>query len=110
VELAPDAADGRHLQTLVRKSLIEPEPAAAPDEDLFRFGHILIREAAYAALPKRLRTDLHERHADWLEASEDELLVDVEEIVGYHLEVAALSLRDVSPAEPRAAALAARAG
>jgi class 3 adenylate cyclase/tetratricopeptide (TPR) repeat protein len=108
--LAPEAAGGSQLQTLVRKRLIEPEPAAGQGEDAFRFGHVLIRDAAYGALPKRLRAELHERHAGWLEAGEGERLADVEEIVGYHLEAAALALRDISPYDPKAAALAARAG
>jgi class 3 adenylate cyclase/tetratricopeptide (TPR) repeat protein len=109
-DLAPGAADASQLQTLVRKRLIEPERVAPAGEDAFRFGHILIREAAYGALPKRLRAALHERHADWVERNEGDRLADVDEIVGYHLEVAALSLRDVSPTDPRAAALATRAG
>ena len=36
-------------------------------EDAFRFGHILVRDAAYAGLAKRTRAELHERFADWLE-------------------------------------------
>jgi hypothetical protein len=109
-ELAPAAADAGQLQTLVRKRLIEPEPAAAPGEDAFRFGHILIREAAYIALPKRLRADLHERYAGWLERAEAEALPEFDELVGYHLEAAAFALREVSPADPRTSALASRAG
>ena len=37
--------------------------ATCPDDDAFRFRHILIRDAAYDALPKATRADLHERFA-----------------------------------------------
>ncbi len=75
---------GTHLLTLVRKELIRPDRATVPGDDGFRFGHILIRDAAYEAIPKRQRAILHERFADWLE----ERLADdaPDEIVGYHLE------------------------
>ena len=36
-------------------------------EDGFRFAHILVRDAAYDSTPKRLRSELHERFADWVE-------------------------------------------
>jgi class 3 adenylate cyclase/tetratricopeptide (TPR) repeat protein len=72
------------LQRLVRKRLVRPERSSFPGEDAFRFGHILIRDAAYAATSKELRAELHERFADWLEAKSSEY----DEIVGYHLEQA----------------------
>ncbi len=56
-----------------------------PGDDGFRFRHALIRDAAYAAVPKEVRSRLHERYADWLEGAAPEL----DEIVGYHLEQAA---------------------
>jgi class 3 adenylate cyclase/tetratricopeptide (TPR) repeat protein len=85
----PDRADvGAHLLSLVRKELIRPDRATLPGDDAFRFGHILIRDAAYDAIPKRQRAVLHERFADWLETRlGDEA---PEEVVGYHLEQAYL--------------------
>ena len=85
----PDRLDvGGHLLTLVRKELIRPDRATVPGDDAFRFGHILIRDAAYEAMPKRLRAVLHERYADWLVAR---LGGDAaHELVGYHLEQAYL--------------------
>ena len=41
--------------------------ATLPGDDAFRFRHLLIRDAAYDALPKATRAELHERFADWLE-------------------------------------------
>jgi class 3 adenylate cyclase/tetratricopeptide (TPR) repeat protein len=88
-ELLPEPqrpAVGSHLLTLIRKELIRPDRAALPGDDGFRFGHILIRDAAYEALPKRQRAALHERYADWLASKLDDDAPD--EIVGYHLEQA----------------------
>ena len=56
-------------------------------EDAFRFRHLLIRDAAYDALPKATRADLHQRFASWLEEHGTEL-VELDEILGYHLEQA----------------------
>jgi class 3 adenylate cyclase/tetratricopeptide (TPR) repeat protein len=77
---------GGRLLTLVRKELIRPDRATMPGDDGFRFGHILIRDAAYEAVPKRQRAALHERFADWLVSTLGEGAPD--EIVGYHLEQA----------------------
>jgi class 3 adenylate cyclase/tetratricopeptide (TPR) repeat protein len=81
---APGAEVSALLQGLVRKRLIQPERSSFPGEDAFRFGHILIREAAYGGIPKTRRAHLHERFADWLGASAS----PYEEIIGYHLEQA----------------------
>jgi class 3 adenylate cyclase/tetratricopeptide (TPR) repeat protein len=79
---------GAHLLSLVRKELIRPDRATLPGDDAFRFGHILIRDAAYEAIPKRQRATLHARFADWLEAR---LGGDApNEVLGYHLEQAYL--------------------
>src|SRR5919204_2542466 len=70
-ELLPGPERGRvgsHLMTLVRKEFIRPARALFPGDDGFRFGHILIRDAAYDSMPKELRAELHERFALWLEA------------------------------------------
>jgi class 3 adenylate cyclase/tetratricopeptide (TPR) repeat protein len=71
------------LMSLVRKELLTPDGSAG-QEDVFRFGHILIRDAAYDAIPKAVRAQLHEQLARWLEERE----TAPEEIVGYHLEQA----------------------
>jgi DNA-binding SARP family transcriptional activator len=68
------------LTALVRRQLIQPEPA--PGDDGFRFAHALIREVAYRGLPKRRRADLHERLAGWLQGTPD----PEDEVLGYHLE------------------------
>ena len=75
------------LAALVRRELIRPTEPLFSGEDGFRFRHILIRDAAYDALPKATRADLHERMASWLEEEGTEL-VELDELIGYHLEQA----------------------
>ena len=43
-----------------------PSSRLLPDDDAYRFRHLLIRDTAYEALPKATRAELHERFADWL--------------------------------------------
>ena len=96
-----------HLQTLVRKELIRPDRTDLPGEDAFRFRHLLIRDAAYEAMPKELRAELHERFADWL----DQIgLTEQDEIVGYHLEQAFRYRTELAPVDDDARRLALGAG
>jgi class 3 adenylate cyclase/tetratricopeptide (TPR) repeat protein len=101
--LVPEALAGRlpelH-QSLVRKDLVRPI-----GDETFRFKHLLLRDAAYEALPKEQRADLHERFADWLEATVPEL----EEIRGYHLEQAHRYRAELGPVDDKGQALARRA-
>jgi len=86
--LAPDETQVTpRLAALVRKELIRPYDAQLAGEDGFRFRHLLIRDAAYDALPKAVRAELHQRFAAWLEERGADL-VELEEILGYHLEQA----------------------
>ncbi len=75
------------LAALVRRELIRPTRSLLPEEDAFRFRHLLIRDTAYDALPKATRAELHEQFALWLERRAGEL-VEIDEILGHHLEQA----------------------
>jgi class 3 adenylate cyclase/DNA-binding SARP family transcriptional activator len=89
--IAPDETETTNrttLAALVRKDLIVPERSTMTGEDSYRFRHILIRDAAYASLPKLERAELHERFATWLEHALADRLDEVEEIIGYHLQQA----------------------
>jgi class 3 adenylate cyclase/tetratricopeptide (TPR) repeat protein len=69
---------------LCRKQLIRrAEPGTADD---FRFSHILVRDTAYARLPKRTRARLHQRFAAWLTDTVGSRFAEYQEILGYHLE------------------------
>src|SRR6478752_4429479 len=86
--LAPDEGDvPTRLMALVRKELVRPDRTQLLGDDAFRFRHLLIRDAAYDGLPKAARAELHERFAAWLEAHGSDL-IELDEILGYHLEQA----------------------
>src|SRR5262245_11904442 len=86
------------LAALVRKQLIAPDKPQIRGEDGFRFRHLLIRDAAYEALPKAVRADLHARFADWLEEN-GTAVVELDELVGYHLEQTVLYRRELGREE-----------
>jgi class 3 adenylate cyclase/tetratricopeptide (TPR) repeat protein len=102
-----------HLVGLVRKELIRATRATLVENDAFRFRHLLVRDAAYDSLPKAVRSELHERFADWL-AHQPVELVEQDEILGYHLEQAAHYRRELgnhdAAIEARAASRLAAAG
>jgi len=76
------------LLALVRKELVRPDTAQLPGEDAYRFRHLLLRDAAYDALPKATRAELHERFADWLEDVVGGRQPEYEAVIGHHLEQA----------------------
>jgi class 3 adenylate cyclase len=94
------------LAALTRKQLIRPDRSQLPGDDAFRFRHLLLRDAAYDALSKTLRADLHDRFAAWLEDRGRDL-AELDEIVAYHLEEAARYKRDLGQSDR---ALSLRAG
>ena len=107
--LSPDPlrpAVASHLATLVRKELIRSTSPTFPDDEGFRFRHLLIRDAAYEALPKATRAELHERFAEWLSGHD---LVESDEIVGYHLEQAHRYRAELDGSDPALEELARRA-
>jgi class 3 adenylate cyclase/tetratricopeptide (TPR) repeat protein len=106
--LAPDETQVTpRLAALVRKGLIRPQKPQLVGEDGFRFRHLLIRDAAYAGVSKATRAELHERFAAWL-ANRGAHLVELEEILGYHLERAWRYRDELGQADDSALAGAAR--
>jgi hypothetical protein len=88
------------VQSLVRKDLIRPT-----GEQAFRFKQLLLRDAAYEAIPKEQRAELHERFAERVE----EAFPELDEIRGYHLEQAYRNRAELGPIDERGHALARRA-
>jgi DNA-binding SARP family transcriptional activator len=111
VELVSDAApavDDR-LVSLVRRGLLRP----GQSEDLLAFHHVLVRDVAYASIPKSLRAELHEQTAQWLGQHN----AGADEVIGYHLEQAhgyrlglGVADEDIAELAQTAAELLARAG
>jgi predicted ATPase/DNA-binding SARP family transcriptional activator len=111
-ELLPPEARGplsRNLQALVAKGLVQRGPPGSRPTAEYSFRHILIQEAAYRAIPKSLRAELHHRFADWLEATVGDTFPGRSEILGYHLEQSVGYRTELWPAGPESAALSHRA-
>jgi class 3 adenylate cyclase/tetratricopeptide (TPR) repeat protein len=100
-----DETLGATLLGLVRRELVEPAVSSIPGQDGFRFRHVLIRDAAYAGIPKRTRADLHERFAAWLELRDTP-----EELHGYHLEQSYRYRDELGSLDDHARSLGERAG
>jgi hypothetical protein len=81
---ALDDGGDAQLVALARRGLIRPDEPAFAGEEAYRFAHALVREAAYAGLPKRRRAELHEHVARWIDARPGRH----DELVGFHLEQA----------------------
>ncbi len=54
------------LEALARRELVRPAFPFIAGQRAFRFGHALVRDAAYEAMPLATRADAHERLAGWL--------------------------------------------
>jgi class 3 adenylate cyclase/tetratricopeptide (TPR) repeat protein len=99
----------RGLGGLIRKELIYPHESTFASHEAYRFGHLLIKDAAYQGLLKRTRASLHERFVDWLEQAASDRVKEYEEIRGYHLEQAYLILIQLGPVDDHARELGIRA-
>jgi class 3 adenylate cyclase len=86
--LADGEVETSLLDSLVRKQLVRRDAPQYAGGDAYRFRHELIRDAAYDAMSKSVRADLHERFAGWLEGRGADL-VELDELLGHHLEQAA---------------------
>ena len=111
VDLLPEDARrfvARHIESLTAKELIGPDPSPGRGER-FRFSHILIQQAAYRAIPKRVRAELHERFATWIDDAARGGVEEHSEIVGYHLEQAFRYRAELGPIGEEELALARQA-
>jgi DNA-binding SARP family transcriptional activator len=99
-------AVGRHLDELTQKGLIHTTRSSSEREDAFRFHHVLVRDVAYASLPKSQRSELHEAVAGWLDSSSGA----EDAIVGHHLEQAYRYRNELGPPDPHTEGLAVAAG
>ena len=98
------------LASLMRMELVRPDQASFEGEEAYRFRHLLIRDAAYQALAKQTRSELHERFAAWLERAAADRVGEYEEIIAYHLEQAYRYRAELGPPDAHARELAVRAG
>jgi len=112
-ELAPELMRPQvreRLASLMRMELLRPDQASFVGEEAYRFRHLLIRDAAYQALAKQTRSELHERFAAWLERVAVDRRAEYDEIIAYHLEQAYRYRAELGPPDAHARDLALRAG
>jgi class 3 adenylate cyclase/tetratricopeptide (TPR) repeat protein len=89
--LVPQESGARldmHLDMLLLKDIVRPSPSDVGGSWGLRFRHILLRDAAYDAIPKAERATLHEAFAEHLQASLADRIAEFDEFIGYHLEQA----------------------
>jgi class 3 adenylate cyclase/tetratricopeptide (TPR) repeat protein len=90
------------LEALEGRDVVRGQtPSSIGGELQYTFKHVLIRDVAYARIPKRRRVLLHSRFATWVEdlpGAEDEFI----EIIAYHLEEACRAAQEIahSPEPP----------
>jgi class 3 adenylate cyclase len=98
-----------HLDTLVRKQLIEADGGRLAGAPTFSFSHVLVRDVAYEGMLKARRADLHARYADWVERVAGERASEYDEMLGYHLERAYHYRFELGTLDERGRELSARA-
>ena len=113
--LAPGEAVEPGLAGLLDEEVIHlREEGTIEGEPEYVFHHDVIRDVAYARLPKATRAGMHARCADWVEQLPG--APELVEIAAFHLERACLLAREIerapleAPVERAVAALVAAAG
>jgi class 3 adenylate cyclase/DNA-binding SARP family transcriptional activator/tetratricopeptide (TPR) repeat protein len=96
----------RRLGELQWKELIRPLPRTAiADESQYVFWHVLVRDVAYAQIPRAARAEKHRRAAEWIESLAPGR-ADLAELLAHHhgsaLEFARLAHQETGPLEERA--------
>ena len=90
------------LLRLVRKGLLGADRPAFAGESAFRFSHALVRDAAYAGIPKEVRARWHADVAAWLEAQPGA----ADEVVAHQLEQACRLAAELGAPRPELVAAA----
>ena len=99
----------RTLALLTRRELIRPVRDLGSIPGTYRFKHILVRDAAYARMPKRDRIVAHERLGEWLEGPARSAASATEEEAASHLEQAYHYRLELGPADRDAETVGRRA-
>jgi tetratricopeptide (TPR) repeat protein len=94
------------LRALERKEFVRRERHSSVEgDDQYAFRHVLVRDVAYAQIPRGARAERHERAAEWIEARVRP--EDAAELLAHHyvsaLEYARMVGADVAELERRAA-------
>jgi len=76
----------RALDRMRRREQIEPTGSYWGDEPVYRFHHVLIRDAAYRRLLKGARADLHLRIGQWMHDTAGDAAGELGVTIAYHFE------------------------
>ena len=97
----------QQLDVLEARQMVRRQSPTVETSDEYRFGHLMIRDAAYAGLLKRTRASLHERFVAWVDEAyrAADRATEVEEITGYHLEQAHRYLSELGPLDEHGVAI-----
>ena len=83
------------LRTLRRREFVlERLTSVIPDQAEYAFKHVLIRDVAYASLPRAERGRAHAETAAWIEQTSGERADELAELLGYHYDAAFSLLRE----------------
>jgi tetratricopeptide (TPR) repeat protein len=75
----------RALHELARKELVRPaRQSSMQDEHELGFWHILVRDVAYAQIPRAQRAAKHVDAATWLETKAGDRVEDLAEVLAHH--------------------------
>ncbi len=78
-----DVVQGLH--DLLKKELVRPVRRSSMEgQDEFTFWHILVRDVAYAQIPRARRAARHLRAAQWIERAAGERVEDHADILAHH--------------------------
>jgi class 3 adenylate cyclase/tetratricopeptide (TPR) repeat protein len=73
------------LHELARKELVRPSRASSMEgESEYAFWHLLVRDVAYAQIPRAERVRRHRSAAAWLESKVGDSVESVAEVLAYH--------------------------
>jgi tetratricopeptide (TPR) repeat protein len=75
------------LHELVRKELVRAiRESSVKDQTEYAFWHALVRDVAYAQIPRGARAQKHVAAAEWVERMAGERVTDHAELLAYHYE------------------------
>ncbi|HVR28211.1 MAG TPA: adenylate/guanylate cyclase domain-containing protein, partial [Thermoanaerobaculia bacterium] len=78
------------LRSLERRGLVSARPTSTIEgEQEYIFRHVLIRDVAYASVPKSRRARAHAETGRWIEELTTDRLEEFEELLAYHYAAAA---------------------
>jgi predicted ATPase/class 3 adenylate cyclase len=73
------------LQALARREIVRPNrPSSVEGQSEFSFWHLLVRDVAYAQLPRIVRSRKHLVAAEWIERAAGERVADHAEVLAHH--------------------------